>query len=623
MNEFFFKKNFNTFYFIVCALVFVLICLRAFFIPFSHDETSTFFFYIQSGQYLPYKSHAYTNNHVLNSALANICYHIAGSHRFVLRIPNLLAFIVLCFGVFRFFRYLNKPASKIILVTFFVITLGFLDIFELCRGYGLSMGFIIFGLSFLQDYFTTKKFWYYLVFSFFWQLALAANLTLVMLSLLFLIFVFVFQIRNKLFFEIKNLVLLALHLKIIYSWIKFSFFYKKNGMLDSGWGEDYWVVSFKSLILFIFGADALWLQILVIALFSIVLLYGLYCFFRAFSFMSVYKPQFFYLVILCILILGFYLQKKLLDINYPEDRTGLFFYIFFALSVVFFFESIPKNTASVFAFPFLASSLVYFCVYYDLKTFTHYFYHVVPKEIYSYLEQEHQKNQQLFTLGGNPDREMNYTFLNYRAGGLLNPMDEPRQMHMNCDYYFALMAEKPFYRFFYDEVAYDMPRLRVLLKRKQPIKRIDQLHLAASLKTCKGSDEFFEFLRFNDSALKTRNCIEADIELSLKNVPKPFRAFIVLQIVDMDGKNICYKKVALNWIADDLNGQTKRFKLTSGPLPEKFKECIVYVWNIDKKLCEFDMNKLRIYDLKAPGINIVIPKNYYPYVKEIVKKEQL
>src|SRR5207249_4931808 len=97
-------------------IVFVIVCLRAYFIPFSHDETATFFFYVQSDNYLPYSAHVYTNNHVLNSALANICWHIGGSHRFVLRIPNILAFIVLCFGIYRHFKYLRSISSKLILI---------------------------------------------------------------------------------------------------------------------------------------------------------------------------------------------------------------------------------------------------------------------------------------------------------------------------------------------------------------------------------------------------------------------------------------------------------------------------------------------------------------------------
>ena len=618
------KKQFNTFYLITCVTVFIVVCLRAFFIPFSHDESATFFFYIQSNNYLPFKSFAYTNNHVLNSALANIFYHLGGSHRFVLRVPNILAFFVLCLGVFKFFRYLNKTSAKIILTCFFILTLNFLDFFELCRGYGISIACMILGLSYLHEYFIGKKIKSLILFSIFWQLALAANLTLLVALSILLFFIFLFQVKEKLFFNSKNAILLLINGLIIIFWVKLSLFYKSKGLLDSGVGEDYWEVSFKSLIFFIFGTQALWVQSLILVLFTLAFLYaGVQFFKKPISLLSVYKPFVFYIVILTALITSFYLQKKLLNINYPEDRTGLFFYIFFSIGLAFFFDAWHKFITTSIAYTFLAVSIIYFCVSVDLKSFTHYFYHVLPKEFYECLEKEFKQNEQLFTIGGHPNREMNYAYLNYRGKALLNPMDEPRQMHMNCDYYIALMAEKPFYRFFYDEIAYDTKWGRVLLKRKQKIQRTELAEFTRGGAIYKGNTEFFEFLRFSDTALVTRNCIEADIDLRFKKVPKPFRSFIVLQVTDENDKNIYYKRVLLNWIANDLNGKNKRFKLTSGPLPQKFKNAIVYLWNIDKKDCDFTLNYLKILKLDAPGINMVIPKNYYPYVKKIIKQELL
>lgn len=112
-------KKFNKFYWMLSSIIFIIVSLRAFLLPFSHDEAATFFFYIQSDNYLPYSAHVYTNNHVLNSALANICFHIFGSHRFFLRLPNILSFIVMCYGIYKLFKYLKNNSSKLILITFF------------------------------------------------------------------------------------------------------------------------------------------------------------------------------------------------------------------------------------------------------------------------------------------------------------------------------------------------------------------------------------------------------------------------------------------------------------------------------------------------------------------------
>ena len=606
-----------------CSLVFIAICLRGFFVPFTHDEASTFFFYIQSNNYLPYKAHVYTNNHVLNSALANLFYHLAGSSRFVLRLPNILAFPLLCFGIFRLFNYLNKTGSKIILLCFFILTFNFLDFFELCRGYGLSMAFMVLGLSYLFDYFNSQGFKNLLLFSLYWQLALSANLIFVVLLSVLLFFIFLFQFRQRVFWSTRNLTLQAINLALLFFWIKFSFFYRSQGVLDSGFGEDYWEVSFKSLMLFIFGTDFLWMQIVVVSVFLTVLIGSSILYIRKpASLDAIYKPQFFLLLLLCCFIVLFYLTKKLLNVNYPEDRTGLFFYVLFALSIAFFLDQIRTRWSLLFAAPVLLSSLVYFALAFNLTSFTHYFYHVMPKQVYSYLENEFHKDKHVFTLGGHTNREMNYAFANYRGGGMLNPMDIGKGMCMNCDYYYALKEEKPYYQFFYDEVVTDKRWGRVLLKRKQKIERKEIKSLSTPSIHFAGNSEYFEFLRFTDSATACRNCMEADLELHFKKVPKPFKAFVVFSINDEKDQPVYYKRLLLNWIADDLDGAIKRFKLTTGPLPQKFK-AIVYLWNIDKKEAEFTLADLKLFELHAPGINVTIPPGYIHYMELLTQQHLL
>ena len=204
----FLDKYFKLFFIFLSTFIFIIICLRAYFIPFNHDESATFFTYIQSDSYMPYTSHVYTNNHILNSGLSNICYHLFGSHRFYLRIPNILSFIIFCFGLFRFSNQLNKPSSKIILISFLMLCFNFLDFFEMCRGYGLSLAFLTLGLSYLSSYFEHKIIKQLCMFYFLLHIALIANLTLLVPLVLLISLVLIFQIRTKLFFNVFNFALL-------------------------------------------------------------------------------------------------------------------------------------------------------------------------------------------------------------------------------------------------------------------------------------------------------------------------------------------------------------------------------------------------------------------------------
>jgi hypothetical protein len=617
------EKYFNRIYWILCLVIFLVIALRAFMIPFCHDEIATFFFYVQTDNYLPYKAHLYTNNHVLNSALANICYHVAGSHRFVLRIPNILAFLVMCYGISRYFRHLNSIFAKITLVAFFILTFNFLDFFELCRGYGLSLGFMILGLSYLVDYFKKKHVRHFFLFSVCWQLALAANLTLVVVLTILLGFVLIFQIKHKRLFKTKTLIVVFFNLMLLAFWIKFSLYYREMGKLDAGAGEDYWQVTFKSLINWIFGTENLWLQVLVIAGFAVIGIFALIHVLRSkFSLDLFFKPVVFYPLILVTLMVAFYLQKKILHVNFPEDRTGIFFYLFFVLSLAFVINELARPVSLIISSTLLAATVFYFCMSLNFTDFSSPFYYTIPKSMYDKLKSEYDKTGQIFTIGGHRVRELNYAFLNYRGGGMLNHMDDSEQMHMNCDYYYAMKREEPYYRFFYDEIGYNKKWDHVLLKRREKISR-KEVAFASTPQTYKNNGEFFEFLRITDSNFRSKNCLEAELEITFNHVPKPFVAFLVFSIETTDGNTVYYKHVPLNMLADNLSGQTKYFKLTTGQMPADFKTAVVYIWNINQQEVDFTLKTLRIHELYGKGINFKIPETFYPLVEKITKRSLL
>ena len=66
--------------------------LRAIYTQLTHDETATFFRYIQPGLFMPYAHELSANNHILNSILSYFFYSVFGVSPMVLRLANLLAF---------------------------------------------------------------------------------------------------------------------------------------------------------------------------------------------------------------------------------------------------------------------------------------------------------------------------------------------------------------------------------------------------------------------------------------------------------------------------------------------------------------------------------------------------
>jgi hypothetical protein len=278
--------------------------------------------------------------------------------------------------------------------------------------------------------------------------------------------------------------------------------------------------------------------------------------------------------------------------------------------MVFIIDKIKQKIAGILSMVILFSSLSYFCISINFSNFTSYYYHTQPKAVYNYLKAEQLKSPEVLTIGGHPHREMNFTFMNYRGNSILNPMDDGEQMQMNCDYYYALKYEQPFYQAYYDEIMFDENWGKVLLKRKEKIKRLN-FYQSSSLKTLKGNSEFFELKKILDTTLINKNPLEMEANITFNKVPKPFHAFLVFSFNDSNNVLHCYKRVPLNWLMDDLNTKSKTLKLTTSSLPNNIKDMVVYVWNIDKKEVEITLNSLKIYQLNGKGVNLKIPEKFY------------
>src|SRR5690606_211727 len=98
-------------YWCLCILLFSVIALRAAFVPFSHDEVATFVYYIQPGKFMPFFAHPDANGHFLVNATSWISYQLFGPSPLSLRLPVLLSFSLLCYGVWKMRVHFSHPLS--------------------------------------------------------------------------------------------------------------------------------------------------------------------------------------------------------------------------------------------------------------------------------------------------------------------------------------------------------------------------------------------------------------------------------------------------------------------------------------------------------------------------------
>lgn len=606
------KFSFTLFFIIISLFVFIVVALRSYLVPFNHDETATFFFFIQSGKYMPFHSAVDANNHVLNSLLGNICFHLFGSSPFSLRIPNLIGFLILIFATYKISQHLNLLGSKVLLTVGFLLSFHWLTFFSACRGYGLSMAMLIMGISFMLDYFINTEDKSKFIFSLlFFQLAISSNLILIIVVLLLSGIVFLIQIFNKRLFTPLIIAVWLFHFAAIYYWLSFSFYLQENGALYYGEGDNYWKVTFVSLIQLLVGTYSAIIKwsFLILLVSSI----GAWFFLNKKYFLNIKeqlkRPSFsiLFFIILSLLILGFYLMNKILGVNYPEDRTGMFFYVFFILLLCFTLDMCAVKYNSIIGFTFTTLFALHFILNLNFRKHSLNVYETIPEHFYTTLLNEQNKSAERITIGGHRVRELFYGFLNYRHGAILNPADPTEVMQMNCDYYIATKPEEKYFKDYYDVIDTESDWGFVLLKRKEKIVKNKVLELN-NISIIKNENEFIEVYGHGDTTFANTKPLIAEINFDIETFSILASTWLVFQINDSLDQTVYFKRLPLQWIGDDLNKKKNlSYSLISGNLPAKANKIVCFFWNIDKQPLSIKVNSFNLYQIEGKGVDYVAP----------------
>lgn len=134
------------------ALAFLLILYKVFYVPITHDEVGTTVHYSNFSvwQIMMYPDE-WPNNHILNTLITKGFLLLLGKEQWVVRLPNLLSFVLYALGVFRIISAMLKKESVFFIpaALLFIANPYLLDFFGLSRGYGMSCALSILSVSYL------------------------------------------------------------------------------------------------------------------------------------------------------------------------------------------------------------------------------------------------------------------------------------------------------------------------------------------------------------------------------------------------------------------------------------------------------------------------------------------
>jgi hypothetical protein len=444
------------------------------------------------------------------------------------------------------------------------------------------------------------------------QLAIAASLIILPVFCIFLGLVLLHQFINKQLFNPLNLLILSLNLALIYYWVSFSSHLKSLDGLTHGAGDSYWLVTFETLIYMVTGSYSQWLQILLATSTILLIVFGFLLLMNQKEIIKTLlsKSVYFFLIAFLLELVGIYLMKKIMGINYPEDRTALFFYFTLVLFVVFLVDEFQFKMNTVLISVLALSIFIQFFFKLNFKKHELYIYDTFPDRFYHRLLKEQASFDKPITIGGHRCREFIYGFQNYRSGGSLNAMDAPELLHMNADYLVAKKGEKPFYDRYYTEIDSEPNWDFRLLKRRSPIvlNQVDEIRN----RTINSSEAFTEFIHYNDkSKFNNSNPIRVDFTFKVSKNPIPFEAWLVVQIDSLNGNKYCFKRSALNWIKNNFeSGKEYTFSVITPALPDEISAFKAFLWNIKQEEIDFTFTSVKVYQMEGNGINYVAPIYY-------------
>lgn len=333
-------KEFNLFSFILCLIVFTYVILRAVWIEPMHDELATLFHYIDYNTIWGEGTVLDANNHLLNSFLGKVCYSVFGDHIWAIRLPNVFSFLLFFYAAYRLAGQLRYEYTKYFFLIGMTCIPYVLDYFAYCRGYGMSMAFMLMAVCFFleinKEYHSGKA----VMMAVLLVLGIYANLNILITAILMMGYMGI-----KLLVEARKyndwkpfyyymalclMVVLSLYFAAVH-----AYYLKLNGALYYGNKDGLWLTTGATLSQFVLMTTSIIVKYVLIAVISLLILHVIYSWISRGSFAVFKSPATLLIGLFIGNLVAIELMKWLLGTNYPEDRVGMQLIFLLICAVVF------------------------------------------------------------------------------------------------------------------------------------------------------------------------------------------------------------------------------------------------------------------------------------------------
>ncbi len=584
-----FSKKEKIVLFALFATIWAFLWIKAIVAPMTHDEVATFFYYVQNHRFLPFFTQADANNHVLNSALTTFFYSLFGPSPLVLRLGSLMSFVAYFWFTIKLSSQIKDAIIRWVFVIAFTCSSGMIEFFALSRGYGMSMALLLGSIYYLMQAFRTNRPRYYIACLLFALLALLANLTLLVSFLI--IFAWLLLLHG-LKFEAgikRNSMLIVSYLVLavipLWGFLKYIFLLQNTGALYYGSLRGFWALTVHTLSFMFTGLSGQVVPFVVLFLFVSMGLIFLMVLAKEKSLPLITDPKLIFFVLLCGNIAAILFMGRMMKVNYPEDRTGLYLFPFFIGSLCFLADKAlalwNKKWLLLLLIPLLFFP-VNFLYSLNFSRCNIYVEDRFPQRFFDRVSSAHRPGDFPATVGGNSVKLFCWTYFNYRSGGTQSAVHFWNFPSTEEEYQIVRTDEIPAWKNSYDSIDYDKYSGLLLLQRKTAYTRVllDSLSVFTPTEI---TGEYFDLYSFKADSLRGKT-LYVGYKLTFSTAVAPFNTRVVIDVADKDGKSLAYEYISLNWLKLHYEGNSTNFinGMLIHKLPPEAVSIKSYIWNLEK-----------------------------------------
>jgi len=574
-------------YAIAALIVWGYIIARAIMVPISHDEAVTFLLYVQSGKFLPWNMVWDANNHLLNSALMWPCWKLFGMELFWLRLPNVLSFGMYAYIGFKLLAGIKRPLVWAIAAAAWLSPALLVEFFAQMRGYGLSIALLsaaIWQCSLWISHPSPTRMWW--MWAWLWA-ALLANMSMMNTYLIMLFISAAFLVLRP---SGKPYGWMAWGLGGLLPFVAlgaYALAMRSGGLLYYGERDGFVEVTVRTLMRYTLYADApllAWTASLFAALAGTWLLAK----YLKGSLPAMHNTGALAAALMLLNVAGAVALCYLLEVNYPEDRTGIYFLPLFILSIAYFAESIAthKQHLKWAALPLLVfpaglisrANLGYTHLWKDIQQHQGHF---------EAMQRDAAQRSAEATIEGYFLMGSSWGYHNLKAKKVMQPLIPTVYGNGRADYLMCYSHNCSSFTHSHDTLFSDPRNDMHLLRRKETI-LLERINPSPPLPEPMHASHMYYNLWVSDQHTPLGSIEAIDLQFTLRTGnPMPLTELVIAARSEEE-ESVYYDAIGLSWIRPHYSGDTLHIRRLLN-LPEKATQVTCYLWNMTEKTIEIEV----------------------------------